>query len=200
LLSNSLYTLQTAGIGFIIGMVTGTLVGIVIGLSETLTEILQPFITVLNALPRIALAPLYVLWFGIGQSSGIALVVSIVFFVAALSAIGGTRAVDRNHLTIARLYGASHAKVVRKVVLPATVPWIITAGRLSLAYALAGAIFSEMFLGQHGLGYLIAQGSGVFNMAVVFGAIFASLILAVILNFIGDLLEDHLLRWRAPNS
>jgi NitT/TauT family transport system permease protein len=199
LISNSLFTLETAAIGFAIGMVSGTVIGFFVGLSSTWTGILAPFITVLNVLPRIALAPLYVLWFGIGSASGIALVVSLVFFTALLNTISGTRAVEPSHMTIARLYGAGRRDIIQKVVLPATVPWIITAGRLSLAHALAGAIIAEMFLGQQGLGYLIAQGSGVFNMGVVFAAIFASLIIAVIAAWLGDLLENHLLRWRVSN-
>jgi NitT/TauT family transport system permease protein len=196
LVSASLYTLEAAAIGFVIGMAAGTLVGMGIGLSDTLTSIFGPFISVLNTLPRIALAPLYVLWFGIGTESGAALVISLVLFTALLNTISGTRAVDPNHIIIARLYGASRWDVVWKVVLPETVPWIITAARLSLAHALAGAIFSEMFLGQQGLGYLIAQGSGVFNMGVVFAAVFASLVLAVIFEQLAQLIQKRLLRWR----
>lgn len=200
LISASLYTLQAAAEGFVIGMVAGTLIGFVIGLSPVLTGVLSPFITVLNVLPRIALAPLYVLWFGIGQGSGIALVISLVLFTALINTISGTQSVDRNYITIARLYGANRWDIIWKVVLPATTPWIMTAARLSLAHALAGAVVAEMFLGQQGLGYLIAQGSGVFNMGVVFAAIFASLVMAAILNALGNLLENHVLRWRDSNT
>jgi NitT/TauT family transport system permease protein len=199
LISASVFTLQAAAIGFAIGMVSGTLIGFFVGLSSTLTRIFAPFITVLNVLPRIALAPLYVLWFGIGTASGAALVISLVFFTALLNTISGTRAVEPSHITTARLYGAGRWDIIQKVVLPSTVPWIITAGRLSLAHALAGAIVAEMFLGQQGLGFLIAQGSGVFNMGVVFAAIFASLVMAAIVAWLGDLLENHLLRWRVSN-
>jgi NitT/TauT family transport system permease protein len=181
-------------------MAAGTILGFFIGLSPTATDVLQPFISVFNTMPRIAIAPIYVLWFGIGIPAGVALVVSVVVFTALLSVISGTQSVDRNYITIVRLYGASRFDIIRKVVLPATIPWIITAGRLSLAHALAGAIISEMFLGQRGLGYLIGSASGTFNMGVVFAAILASLGMAVIFDRIGTFFEVRLLRWRPANT
>ena len=193
---HSWFTFQAAAIGFVIGMGAGTILGFIIGLSPLLTDLLQPFISVFNTMPRIAIAPIYVLWFGIGVPAGVALVVSVVIFTALLSVISGTQSVDRNYITIVRLYGASRYDIIRKVVLPATIPWIITAGRLSLANALAGAIISEMFLGQRGLGYLIGSASGSFNMGVVFAAILGSLGMAVIFDRLGTLAEDRLLRWR----
>lgn len=193
---HSFFTFQAAALGFVIGMGAGTILGFIIGLSPLLTDLLQPFISVFNTMPRIAIAPIYVLWFGIGVPSGVALVVSVVIFTALLSVISGTQSVDRNYITIVRLYGASRLDIIRKVVLPATIPWIITAGRLSLAHALAGAIISEMFLGQRGLGYLIGSASGSFNMGVVFAAILGSLGMAVIFDRFGTLAENRLLRWR----
>jgi NitT/TauT family transport system permease protein len=197
---HSWFTLQAAALGFIIGMGVGTILGFIIGLSPLLTDLLQPFISVFNTMPRIAIAPIYVLWFGIGVPAGVALVVSVVIFTALLSVISGTQSVDRNYITIVRLYGGSRYDIIRKVVLPATIPWIITAGRLSLANALAGAIISEMFLGQRGLGYLIGSASGSFNMGVVFAAILGSLGMAVIFDRIGTFAEDRLLRWRPTLS
>lgn len=198
LVSNSGITLEAAGIGFGIGMAAGTLVGFLIGLSPFWTSVLEPFVTAFNALPRIALAPLFVLWFGIGTESGAVLVISLVLFIALTNTITGTRSIDRNYLTIVRLYGGKRSDVILKVVLPSTIPWIVAAGRLSLAYALSGAIVSEMFLGQNGLGYLIVSGSGVFNTGEVFAAVIASLIIAAVLDRVGTVAEAHLLRWRPP--
>src|SRR5262249_38113863 len=140
-------------IGFCAGMAAGTISGLVIGLSQTATEILNPLVTVINSMPRIALAPLFVLWFGTGTNSAIALVVSLVFFIALTNLITGAQATERNQLTLAKLCGASRWQTIYWIVLPATVPWIIAAARLSLAYGLSAAIVSEMFLGQVGLGY-----------------------------------------------
>lgn len=189
-------TLEGAAIGFVIGMVVGVLLGIGIGRSRYAYAILQPFITILNSMPRIALAPLFVLWFGVGQTSAVALVVSIVIFIAVTNLISATQAIEPTHLLVARLYGATPRQTTLKIILPATVPWIVAATRLSIANSLAGAIVAEMFLGDHGLGYLIVNGSGVFNMGQVFAAIIAALILAAVLDWLGTLAERRLLRWR----
>lgn len=196
LFSNAGVTLEAAAIGFVIGMTAGVLIGFAVGLSLTLTGVVSPFIVVLNSLPRIALAPMFVLWFGVGNASGVALVVSLVFFIALTNTISGTQSVERSHLRLVQLYGANRLQITSKVVLPATVPWIVAAARLSLANALAGAIVSEMFLGQNGLGFMIVSGSGVFDTSQVFAAIIAALVIAAILDRIGTLLEKHLLRWR----
>lgn len=195
----SLETLEAAAIGFCIGMAGGTLIGMVIGLSPTTTTILNPLLTVINAMPRIALAPLFVLWFGTGGSSAIALTVSLVFFIALTNVITGAQATDRNQLTLAKLYGASRWQTIRWVVFPATVPWIIAAARLSVAYALSAAVVSEMFLGQIGLGYIIVSGSGFFQMSNVFAAIIATVILAAILDQLASLAERRFLSWRPAN-
>jgi len=192
------FTLRSAAIGFVIGMVVGVALGFLIGLSQTATKIASPFITIFNAMPRIALAPMFVLWFGIGLGSGVALVVSLVVFIALTNTLAGAQSVERNQLTLARLYGASRAQMILKVILPATVPWILAAGHLALANALSGAIVSEMFLGQNGLGFLIVTSSGLFNMAGVFAAIFMAMIVAAILDWLGSMLETYLLRWRPP--
>lgn len=189
-------TLEAAAIGFVIGMVAGVLLGIAIGRSRYAYGILQPFITIFNSMPRIALAPMFVLWFGVGQASGVALVVSLVFFIALTNLISATQSIEQNHLLVARLYGATPRQTTFKIILPATVPWIVAATRLSIANALAGAIVAEMFLGDRGLGYLIVNGSGVFDAGEVFAAILAALILAGVLDWLGTLAERRLLRWR----
>ncbi|MTD53230.1 ABC transporter permease [Amycolatopsis pithecellobii] len=192
----SLETLKAAMIGFCIGMAAGTISGLVIGLSQTATKVLNPLVTVINSMPRIALAPLFVLWFGTGTNSAIALVVSLVFFIALTNVITGAQATERNQLTLAKLCGASRWQTIYWVVLPATVPWIIAAARLSLAYGLSAAIVSEMFLGQVGLGYVIVSGSGFFQMPNVFAAIIATVIIAGVLDQIASLAERRFLRWR----
>ncbi len=196
LLYHSTETLRAAAVGFVLGMSVGLLFGFIIGLTPQLYEVVAPFVTVLNAMPRIALAPLFVLWFGIGTTSGVALVFSLVVFIALTNTISGTQAVDRNYLTIARLYGANRVQLVTDIVMPSTVPWIIAASRLSLAYSLSGAVVSEMFLGQRGLGYLIVAGSGYFNISMVFAAILLTLLFAWVLDLAATAIEKRFLRWR----
>lgn len=189
-------TMQETLVGFIVGVIVGAVFGFVIGLSPALNSFTGPFITMMNSVPRIALAPLFVLWFGIGTSSKIILVFTLVVFIILTNTIAGTQNVDRDHLNLARLLGASRAKLIAKVVLPSVLPWVIAAMRVAFAYAIAGAVVGEMFLGQGGLGYLIIAGSGTFDIS----QIFAALVMVVILAYVFDRLlaagEDYVLRWR----
>jgi NitT/TauT family transport system permease protein len=191
-------TLKVAALGFVAGMAVGVLLGLVLGLTPRVADVFAPYITVMNSAPRIALAPLFVLWFGIGSLSGIVLVFTLVVFIALTNALAGAQSVDRHLVRLARLLGANRAELVVKIILPWTVPWIIAAARLSFAYALAGATVSEMFLGDRGLGYLIVAGSGVFNIPLIFAALVLVITTAWLLDVIALSLEKRLLRWRAP--
>jgi NitT/TauT family transport system permease protein len=190
------YTLSTALMGFIFATIVGVAVGFALGLMPRTETVVGGFISMANAAPRLALAPLFVLWFGIGKESHTVLVFSIVIFPILTNTIAGTQAVDRDHLLVARLLGLGRAATVRKVILPSTLPWIIAAMRLSWAYALAGAVVSEMFLGQAGLGYLINAGSGLFNIAQIFAAIAVTVVLSWLVDRVMLYGEQHILRWR----
>ena len=189
-------TVKEALIGFGIGVVVGALLGFVIGLSPVVTNLLNPFITMLNSTPRIALAPLFVLWFGIGMTSRVVLVFSLVVFIVLTNTMSGTQSVDPDYLTLAKLLSARRRQIIVKIALPSVLPWILAAMRVAFAWAIAGAVVGEMFLGQDGLGYLIVAGSGVFNIA----QIFASLVITVAIAYIADRVlwrsERYILRWR----
>lgn len=189
-------TLSSAFAGFLLGTVVGVVLGVMLGILPRVNEVVAPFMTMMNAMPRIALAPLFVLYFGIGAKSHIALVFSLVVFIVLTNTIAGTQSVDREYIVLARLLNASRTEIVRKVVIPTTVPWIVAAMRLSWAYALAGAVVGEMFLGQQGLGYLISAGSGVFNIALIFTALAITVIIAWVFDNLIRLAERKLLRWR----
>lgn len=189
-------TLTSAFAGFFLGTAVGVVLGVVLGVLPRVNEIVAPFITMMNSMPRIALAPLFVLWFGIGMKSHVALVFSLVVFIVLTNTIAGAQSVDREYVVLARLLKATRVDVIRKVVLPSTVPWIIAAMRLSWAYALAGAVVGEMFLGQEGLGYLITAGSGVFNIAQIFAALAITVVIAWFVDNGIRLAERKILRWR----
>jgi NitT/TauT family transport system permease protein len=196
LLNHVTATLSSAFAGFFLGTAVGVVLGVLLGLLPRVNEITAPFIAMMNATPRIALAPLFVLWFGIGSASHIALVFSLVVFIVLTNTIAGTQSVDKDHLILTRLLGGTRAETVRKIVIPATIPWIIAAMRLSWAYALAGAVVGEMFLGQEGLGYLISAGSGVFNIAQIFAALAITVAIAWVVDNLIRLAERRILRWR----
>jgi NitT/TauT family transport system permease protein len=189
-------TLTEALVGFAIGAVAGVVIGIVIGTMPRFERVLAPFVTIANATPRIALAPLFVLWFGIGMESHVALVVSIVIFIVLTNTIAGAQSVDADYLVLARILGATRRERLIMIVLPTTVPWVVAALRISWAYALAGAVVGEMFLGQKGLGYLISSASGSFNIASVFAVLFVSVMLAWVIDSAIRFGEKRLLAWR----
>ncbi|MER5908912.1 ABC transporter permease [Streptomyces sp. NPDC001982] len=194
---NVLATVKATAAGFASGIVVGAALGFIIGLSRPLSAFCSPFITMMNSTPRIALAPLFVLWFGIGMESRIVLVFSLVVFIILTNTIAGTESVDRDHLTLAKLNSASRLDVITRVALPSVLPWILAAMRVAFAYAIAGAVVGEMFLGQEGLGYLIVAGSGVFNVSQIFAALFVAVAIAFIADRLMALAERRLLRWRA---
>jgi NitT/TauT family transport system permease protein len=196
--SNTSDTLVVALVGFVIGMFTGIVLGFILGLSRRVLDVIRPYVTVLNSMPLVALAPLMVLWFGIGFKSGVALVSMIVVFIALTNTIDGALSVERNYVIMARLAGAGRWSVLLRITFPSTVPWLFAAARISLAFSLTGAVISEMFLGQSGLGFLIVQGSGVFNVSTVFAAILVTMICGYVLWLVTSNVERRVLRWRPP--
>lgn len=189
-------TLTATAIGFALGTIVGATLGFFIGLSPTLTAVASPIIAMLNSLPRIALAPLFVVWFGIGTTSGVVLVFTLVVFIILMNTIAGTQDVDQDHLTLAKLSSARKGQIIMKIALPSVLPWILAGMRLSFAYGLAGAVVGEMFVGQRGLGYLIVAGAGVFNVAQIFAALSVTVLIAFLADVVFAVVERRSMRWR----
>jgi NitT/TauT family transport system permease protein len=188
-------TVIEAFTGFALGGLAGMAAGIVLGQSRTLADILDPFIMIFYSLPKIALAPLFVLWFGVGIDMKIILTASVVFFLVFLNTYTGVRNVSRELIAILRLMGASDRHVLTKVILPSAVSWVFAGLRLSVPYALIGAIVGELIAANQGLGYLLADASGQFNTAGVFAALLAIVLLALVLNFFVKILEKLVMPW-----
>ena len=189
-------TLYEASIGFILGSISGILIGLTLARFALLNSVLGPLIGMLNSVPRIALVSLFVLWFGIGVSSKIALVWSLVVFTMLVNTYGGATNVDRDLLTMTRLLGASQRQIMRKLILPASVPWIFAGLRLSVAHALTGAIVGEMIVAQSGLGFLISSAAATFNTGGVMAVLVVVAIVAVFLNLASEWLERRLMGQR----
>jgi NitT/TauT family transport system permease protein len=171
-------------------------VGVILGQSRLLAEILDPFIMVFYSLPKIALAPLFVLWFGVGIDMKIILTATVVFFLVFLNTYTGVRNVSRELIAILGLMGASRRDILVKVVLPSAVTWVFAGLRLSVPYALIGAIVGELIAANQGLGYLLADASGQFDTAGVFAALVAIVILAMLLNLTVKAFEKRAMPWR----
>jgi len=168
-----------ASLGYLAGAALGVACGLALGLLPWVERVLAPFLGALYALPKVALAPLFVITLGIGLESKVVLVAATVFFLVLYGTLDGLRDADRDLATGLELMGAGRAEVVRLALLPATLPWIFTSLRLAVRYAFTAAILGELIASNEGLGYLIESSAGRFNTAGVFAAVAVLVMLSV---------------------
>lgn len=169
-------------IGLAAGCVVGVGIGVAIGISRPMREIFEPFLLVANAFPKIAMAPLFMVWFGIGFMLKVAVAFSLVVVVMALSTYSGMRTIRQELVNNARTMGASEIQIFSKIVMPSIMPWLFAAFRVSLTFALIGAVLGEFIAAQSGLGYMIDEGMTSFNSELIYLALFLLLILVLIAN------------------
>ena len=193
---HSFYTFQEMFIGFIIGSLIGIVVGFALGRNEMVASVLDPYIMAAFAMPKVALAPLFILWFGIGVESKVVLVVVIVFFLVFFNTFNGVRDVDQDLINISRVMGASEFQIMKKIILPSALIWIFTGLKLSIPYSLIGAVVGEMIAASRGLGFLVQDTSGMFDTTGLFASLFALTIVAVVINEFVARSERYFLRWK----
>ncbi|KAA2252563.1 ABC transporter permease [Solihabitans fulvus] len=191
-------TLEEAVLGFVIGVLLGIVCGVALGRVRLLAEVFAPYIKAINAVPRIVLGSVFIVVLGFGLSSKVALAIVLVFFVVFFNAFQGTREVDRNLIANARILGASSAQVTWQVVLPSALTWIIASLHSSFGFALIGAIVGEFLGADKGLGLLVRQAQGNFNIDGVFAAMVIMAVLALVAEAAISRLERRLLAWRPP--
>lgn len=191
-----MWTLAGTLAAFILGSVTGILAGLLFVSYPKAEQFMDPILAGLNALPRIALAPLFLLWFGLGIASKIALGFSLTFFIVLSSTVAGARGVSADHLTLARTLGATSTQVFRRITLPSAVPTVFSGLRLGLIYALLGVIAGEIIAAQHGLGQSLSFLAGTFQINGVFAVLLLLALLGTSLTWIMSAIEARLLRWR----
>ena len=180
---------------FVIGVLAGIIAGFVLGLSRFWARVLNPYVQILNAIPRLILAPIFILIFGLGPNSKIALAVSLVFFIVFFNAYQGVREVDQNVLNNARLLGAGRAELVRHVYLPSAMTWILSSLHTSVGFAIAGAVVGEYLGSSSGIGYLISEAQGNFHADQVFAGMLVLVAFVVVVELFVTQLERRLLRW-----
>ncbi|WUW00911.1 ABC transporter permease [Streptomyces sp. NBC_01471] len=190
------YTMYEALLGWVIGVITGVVLGITLGRIRFLSDVLGPYIKVLNAIPRIVLAPVFLIWFGLGPASKVASAVVLVFFPVFFNAFQGAREVDRNLVANARILGASNRRVTFQVVIPSATSWIFTSLHVSFGFALIGAIVGEYIGATKGLGLLVSASQGTFNAAGVYAAMVILAVVALITEGLLTFAERRLFRWR----
>jgi NitT/TauT family transport system permease protein len=189
-------TVEEAVIGFLIGTAAGVVLGVLLGRSAYLADVLSPFIKAVNAVPRIVLASLFVIWFGLGLSSKVATVVVLVFFVVFFNAFTGAREVDRNLIDNARILGAGRRQVLGSIVLPSATSWILSSLHTAFGFALIGAVVGEYTGAEAGIGFLISNAQGTFDTAGVFAGMIIMTVVALLAEWVIGSLENRLLGWR----
>jgi NitT/TauT family transport system permease protein len=193
-------TLKEVGVGFSLAVVVGIAAGWILASSRWLEAGTQPFIDMMNALPRIGLAPLFILWFGLGLQSKIVLVFSVVVFVVMVNIHAGIKGVDRDFVLLAKSLGASEIDVIRKIVFPSVVPWLLSSFRLGAAYAVATAVVGEVVASDRGIGFLLSYRTSVFDTTGAFAALLVIAIIAWLVAVAIKLLETRTLAWRSAGE
>jgi NitT/TauT family transport system permease protein len=192
-------TLVEAMLAFLIGTAFGIIAGLAFARIELLAAVFDPYIRILNALPRVILAPIFLLWFGLGIASKVALGVSLVFFVVFFNTYQGVREVDLVILNNARMLQASDRQLLRHVYLPSAMAWIFSSLHTSIGFALVGAVVGEYMGAARGIGYLVAQAQGVFDTTGVMAGLILTSAVVLCIDLGINRVERYLLRWR-PGS
>lgn len=189
-------TVYATFLGFAIGAVLGVLGGVWLGISPFSSRLLSPYIWAFNALPKVALAPLLILWFGLGIQSKVALSAALVVFIVFVNTFSGVREVDQDLIDGVRLMKAKRHQLLIKVILPSATSWIFVGLKTALPYALIGVIIGEMIASNKGLGYLVQRAGSEFDTAGAFAALTAIALIAVILNEFVQTMQTRLERWK----
>jgi NitT/TauT family transport system permease protein len=189
-------TLAEAGIGLILAALVGIPIGIALERFTHVAKLVEPIIMGLYGLPRVALAPLFILWVGIGLSSKVLMSFSMVVFVFLMNVSEGVRSIDRDLLDLMSTMRAKRSFVIRRIILPAIVPWIITAVKIGVGLALIGAVVAELVGSNQGLGWYIEKSGGQLDTTGVFTGLFVLMAVAMFANFLIITAERRLLRWR----
>jgi NitT/TauT family transport system permease protein len=196
LLQHTWVTFTEIAIGFPLGAVIGIATGYCFGRSRFLAEIFEPIIMAINGIPRTALAPLFIVWLGIGIWSKVGVVFLLVFFLNFFNTYAGMRQMDREYVDLARLMGVNGWKLTFRVILPAISPYIFTGIRTSIPFSVIGAIVGEFIAATEGVGFFIRLSAGIFRTADVFVGIIVLMFMVIIMDKIADLVEKRALRWQ----
>jgi NitT/TauT family transport system permease protein len=196
--SNIWTTIQEALIGFVLGAVTGVIFGVALGQSRFLADVLGPYIKMVNAIPRIVLGSIFIVAFGIGVLPKILLAAVLVFFIVFFNAFQGVREVDRNILANAKVLGASQLQIIRHVIVPSALTWIIASLHSAFGFAIVGALVGEVLGAQSGLGLVIKTAQNNFDPNGVFATMLVISVIVLGAEWLIGKLEHRLLSWRPP--
>lgn len=188
-------TLEEVFTGYFIGAAAGAALAFAFATVPSAERVMRPFLLAIYSIPKIALAPLIVMWFGLGVAPKMILAAMFVFFIVFMNAVAGAQSVNRELVTILRVMGAGRFGIMRKVLLPTMVPFLLLGLRLSIPEAMTGAVIGEFISGSHGLGYLIYSASNELNMAVSFAALVVLVLVVAVADF-GLGVVERILPWQ----
>jgi len=195
-----LTTLLEMILSFVIGSCLGAVLGFALGTLPTASVLLDPYIRIANALPRVVLAPIFLLWFGLGIWSKVALGVTVVFFIVFFNTFRGVREVDPLLIDNARMLGASGRQLARHVLVPSALTWIFSSLHISIGMAIVAVVVGEYLGASRGIGYLIAQAEGVFDTTGIFAGMAVLALVVLLVGAVVGRMERRLLRWKAPQN
>lgn len=197
---NASVTVQEGLIGFAIGSLLGIALGFAIGVTGFGRSVLGPLVFSTYALPRLGFAPLFILWFGLGMESKIALVVVLVFYLTFFNAYEGAREVDGELMTVCRMMRASRWQILAKVTVPSAMVWAAVGLKVSVPYAFVGAVVGEILAGDIGLGSLITRAVNTFDPNRLMAAVLLTTVLAILLNAVVGWCTRRLLHWQQAGA
>ena len=190
-------TMEEMLLGFLAGTLLGILIGFLFAFMPVVARIFDPLMVLLNALPRVVLAPLFVLWFGLGLLSKVVMAVSLVFFVVFFSTYTGLREVDRDIVNNARILGGSRRQLIQHVYVPSAMTWIFSSLRTSVGFALIGAVVGEYLGASEGMGWVISYAEAQFNSTQVIAGLIVLMAVVALMDFGLKQLEEHFSHWKA---
>ncbi|WP_181766533.1 ABC transporter permease [Streptomyces albidus (ex Kaewkla and Franco 2022)] len=193
---HSWVTIQEIVYGFLLGAAAGALAGFVLASLQLAYRVLDPFMMALYSIPKVALAPLFIVWFGIGMHMKVLLAAATVFFLVFLNTAAGVREVDRGLIDAVRLMGGNRRDIALKVVLPSSMTGVLTGLKVAIPYALIGAVIGELVASNQGLGYLINDAAAQFDTAGVFATLVVLSVIAGVLNVLVGLIGRRVNRWK----
>lgn len=193
-------TAQELVLGYLIGVAAGVITGYTLARSPRLAAIFEPYVMAFYGIPKIALAPLFIIWFGIGMWSKVALAALMVFFLVFYNVYMGVRAVDREIVNMTMILGASEGQLTRHVYLPAAAPFVIMGMRMAIPYSVIGVLVGEFTSSTRGLGLFIVRASSNYDPAGVFAGITILFVFVVVASACANRIERRLLKWQPPPS
>jgi len=189
-------TLLESTLAFVIGSAAGVAIGFWFARKPLLAMVFDPYVKAANALPRVVLAPIFALWLGLGIWSKVALGITLVFFIVFFNVYQGVKEVNQTVLSNARMLGMSERQLLRHIYLPSALSWMFSSLHTAVGFAVVGAVVGEYLGSSAGLGYLIQQAEGVFDVTGVFAGMFVLMGFVLVIDALVTLVEDRLLVWR----